>query len=139
MGPMDEFLLGARVGLCCWRIRLRPERPNPWSWSYMMGLLDRERGQRHSQSGGEQFKLLRVPKLWTRGASPAPPSGEANLVRLSCSAAATLASNENRMRDLDLSWGLSEVSAMLAKFPVLLFLGIWRLGASAPWSLSSRP
>lgn len=76
--------VGARMGEACWRMRRRPERPRPLSWSVTMGERARE----------------------------------------SNSAAAALASNEKRMRDL------SGASAVRRRLPVLRFFGMWRGRAS---------
>jgi hypothetical protein len=35
----EEGMVGARIGLCCWRIRRSPDMPKPWSWSVTMELL----------------------------------------------------------------------------------------------------
>jgi hypothetical protein len=43
---MDAGMVGARIGLCCWRMRLSPDMPKPWSWSVMRELLGRRARQR---------------------------------------------------------------------------------------------
>lgn len=35
-----EFgMVGVRIGLCCWRMRLSPDMPRPWSWSVRSPFL----------------------------------------------------------------------------------------------------
>lgn len=114
--PMDELRLGgceecpgARWGLCCCRIRRRPERPKPWSWSVMMGALEWHTRDQHYYCGGG------VLQSQVRRREHQRPNTD--LVRASYSAAAAPASNENRIL------AFSEVSPEIARFPVLRFLG----------------